>query len=448
MPLGHHLVVLHGLGAPEDAGQRVVVPNRDGIELVVVATGAAQGQPQESPEAGVQLFVDDVHPHLHGVVFRQHLGTQGEESGGRPALQRGLQITRIGQEVSRQLLSHEQIVGLVPVEGLDHVIPIAEGGRMRHVLVQPVGIGVAGHVQPVAAPALSIAGRGQETFDQPGVGARRPVLEEVPDLFDGGGKTGQIEAGPPNQGPPVGGRGWFQSFRFQASQYESVDGRTDPASAPDLRQGGLQRRVECPEAFRLGGRLVRIDSHAPGGAHPDPIREQDDVLIRKPARKGHAQFLVAMGDGANQQTRLGIAGDDGRAAGATLTEAFLLVQDQPAHDRLAGAGVTRVAVPGQERTDLLLEIIAVVRRTGDERLGKQHREQPRRRTPPVSQIHRVLPGREGKSHSILTFRVWEIQPPRPVRTFPTGGGTSLSPIGDFLVACSSMFPCDVGGRKV
>ena len=80
VPLGHDLVVLHRLGAFEDAGQRVVVRRRDRVELVVVAAGAAERQPQEGPADGVDLLVDDVHLHLHRVVFGQHLGPERREA--------------------------------------------------------------------------------------------------------------------------------------------------------------------------------------------------------------------------------------------------------------------------------------------------------------------------------------------------------------------------------
>ena len=59
---------------PRDEGlHRVVVDRRDGIELVVVATGAADGQAQKSPAERIHLLIDDVHLHLLLINLGQHL---------------------------------------------------------------------------------------------------------------------------------------------------------------------------------------------------------------------------------------------------------------------------------------------------------------------------------------------------------------------------------------
>ena len=90
VPLGNDFEILHGFGAFEDTGERIIISGGDGIELMVVAAGAADGEPVERAHGGVELLVDDVHFHFLGVVFGEHLGTEGEEAGGGPALVHGV----------------------------------------------------------------------------------------------------------------------------------------------------------------------------------------------------------------------------------------------------------------------------------------------------------------------------------------------------------------------
>ena len=51
--------------AREDAVQRIIIPGRDGIELVVVATSAGDGQAEKTFGHHVDPIVDDVVLHLH-----------------------------------------------------------------------------------------------------------------------------------------------------------------------------------------------------------------------------------------------------------------------------------------------------------------------------------------------------------------------------------------------
>ena len=58
--------------------------------------------------------------------------------------------------VSCQLLADESVIGLVLVETGNHVVPVVPGMRPYEIKFKSVGIGVAGQVQPVSAPAFSI----------------------------------------------------------------------------------------------------------------------------------------------------------------------------------------------------------------------------------------------------------------------------------------------------
>ena len=147
--LGHilgrqrHLVQL---GAGEDSLQRIVILLRNGIELVIVALRARHREPQKSARGGI-----------HALVL--HLGTERVEA------EAGLVFERVAgfQKVARDLRLHEQVVGHVAVERLNHPVAIAEGVRVGLFLggIELV-VGVARHIQPVAAPSLAVARRGQQ----------------------------------------------------------------------------------------------------------------------------------------------------------------------------------------------------------------------------------------------------------------------------------------------
>ena len=71
--------------------------------------------------------------------------------------------------VSGDLLLDEAVVGLVVVEGLDRVVPIAPGVGM---VVLGVGsaVGVPDDIQPMLPPAFPVTGRFEQFLDELFVG--------------------------------------------------------------------------------------------------------------------------------------------------------------------------------------------------------------------------------------------------------------------------------------
>ncbi len=67
--------------------------------------------------------------------------------------------------VAGDLLLDEAIVGLVVIEGADHVIAIAPGVRPVLIEFEAIGVGVANHVQPLRGPALAIMRRREQAID-------------------------------------------------------------------------------------------------------------------------------------------------------------------------------------------------------------------------------------------------------------------------------------------
>ena len=72
VPLRDGFQAHHRLRALENAGQRVVIRRRDGIELVIVTTRATDGDAQYRATERVHLLIDDVHFHFHFVGLSQH----------------------------------------------------------------------------------------------------------------------------------------------------------------------------------------------------------------------------------------------------------------------------------------------------------------------------------------------------------------------------------------
>ena len=112
MPPGHLGVGVHGPSALEDSGKTVVIRRIDRIEFVVMAPRTSEGHPHEHPAHSVNLLVDDIHPHLWLVHFRQNLGTNRKKS------RRHLTLVAFGigpdiQKVASDLFDDEAIKWLV-----------------------------------------------------------------------------------------------------------------------------------------------------------------------------------------------------------------------------------------------------------------------------------------------------------------------------------------------
>ena len=80
-------------------------------------------------------------------------------------------------------MPHELVVRQVGVEGRDDPVAILPGLRAHLVVLEAVGFGKAGQVEPVLGPPLAIRRAGQQPIDQPLVGIGRLVVFERGQLF-------------------------------------------------------------------------------------------------------------------------------------------------------------------------------------------------------------------------------------------------------------------------
>src|SRR5207244_4477109 len=89
-------------------------------------------------------------------------------------------------------------------------------------------IRVTSDIQPVPAPALSIARRGEELVDHLCQRIRRAITLETSDLRGAGRQADEIKIDAPQQHMLFRHLDGRQSFFFESRQYEIIDGRFDP----------------------------------------------------------------------------------------------------------------------------------------------------------------------------------------------------------------------------
>ena len=116
------------------------------------------------------------------------------------------------------------VVRLVGVEGVDDVVAVAPGVRIRHIARRPGRFAVAGHVEPVAAPALAEARRRQQPIDdllKRPVGTRR--LRKASISSGVGGRPVRSKVDPAEERELVRVADRPEPLVFQLGQEEAID---------------------------------------------------------------------------------------------------------------------------------------------------------------------------------------------------------------------------------
>ena len=261
----------------ENGLQAVVLLMADRLELVLVATGALDGNPQQAIHGDLQV------PFQHGEAVGTHLvgvavALAAAVRGVAQKVRRAKQLDHLGGDVAPghvacqlvpgQLLAHETVVRLVRVERADHVIAVAESQRPVAVGVEvAVGVGVPRRVEPVLAPALTVMRRGQGTLHHALVGAGPLVRQESVDLSGRGGQAGEVKADAPHECGTIRFRPEGEPLPVQRCHDEPVDFR--PHSFRLLQRG--RRRADQGLKRPMNGRSDREhpaqDQETPYHAH-------------------------------------------------------------------------------------------------------------------------------------------------------------------------------------
>ena len=153
----------------ENGLQAVIIELADGIELVVVALRALDGEAVEGVErVGDHVVAVEVARDF-AVDFRLgHFGVTDEiPRAGGDETERLDAVGRVREKlVAGDLFLHETRVGLVAVERANHVIAIRPRVRARLVLVVTVRVAVVNDIKPVTRPAFAVARVGEQAIHQ------------------------------------------------------------------------------------------------------------------------------------------------------------------------------------------------------------------------------------------------------------------------------------------
>ena len=134
--------------AGKHAVERVVVGHWNGVVLVFMAAGAADGQPHEAAGHDVDAVVDDVVR----VIEKPPAQCKKTHRGQRPLVFAQVQF------IGSHLLDNKTVVRQVGVKGVDHIVAVgvrvSEEPRLVSCKVA-LGVGITRQVEPVSAPALT-----------------------------------------------------------------------------------------------------------------------------------------------------------------------------------------------------------------------------------------------------------------------------------------------------
>ena len=140
---------------------------------MIVTAGAAQRQAQP----GRSRRADAVHHVFRLILIGNRPALEVDhvvaiEPGGNLLVERG-----VGQEIPRQLVDRELVIGHVPVVGVDH--PIAPAPHVAQAVdVVAVSVGVTRQIEPLHGHALAVVGRIQKLVDALLVGVGGVVSQE------------------------------------------------------------------------------------------------------------------------------------------------------------------------------------------------------------------------------------------------------------------------------
>ena len=142
-----------------------------------------------------------------------------------------------------------------------------------------------GQVQPVLAPSLAVMGTRQQAIDEPFVGVRPAIAEEVGDVLGRRRQSGEVIGDATDQRNAVGLGGGRPAEFLQGGQDEPVDRVAYPSGFLDPRRLDRLHGLVSPVApLLLAERLGRCDAlrtgsglsrHGGGREDRDEDREGD-----------------------------------------------------------------------------------------------------------------------------------------------------------------------------
>ncbi len=398
--------------ALEHTIETVVIDRGNRLELVIVAPGTAHRQSEQAPRDHVDPVVDRVVVNL--LVWPAADGEKAKR--GQVAVVVGPYAREVGRELRRDKTVERQVF----VERADDPIAIRVGVGILAVdgaaKRGPLTVGIAGHVEPVAAPPLAVPRAFQQAIDRRLKHRRRRVGREGVDLGDRRGQAREVERSPSQQRAAIGTGRHRPALGLERRLNEGVD-----RSANQV--GGLHRRrlrtfdrlerpvVAGPFEQPLERRRGSATRSRVGGPHFDPFDEVGDLALRERVVGRHRLHPLLAADGMDQPALLGLAGHDDRPRGAAALERRRGVELQAAVGIL---GMTVDAPIDEEWTDFLFEEVDLLwrdrgrsrrllrmRKTG--RAAGHERSHDQQDTQIAGDVHRFIPRRGQANHDSITL---------------------------------------------
>ena len=427
---------LPGRGGDREAGEGVVVDGADRVELVIVAAGAGHAEAEHR-------LGEDLHLMGHAVglvAARGHGGVDllAEEPGAGPEgrlVEAALGIeARLLDEVAREELGHETVVGDVGVEGAHDVVAVLPGVQDRVVELVRLRLRVAHEVEPAPRPPFTEVGGGEQAIDDALLRAGCAVREESVDLLGRGREAGQVEGHAAEPGERRRRPGGLDALLLQARVQQRVDG-----VLPVLHLHRRSHRREEAPAETIG--VVERDLRRKVSAGGDPALEGRDVLVRDLAGRRHRQERIVVADGLDEQARVGVARLEERLAVDAGAEGLDGVEAQ-ARLRIVAA-VAADAVLREHRADLGFELardlvsagIVPLGQRGDESEGD---ERGAEHAGPILRSHSRSPSGAGRSNTRRTQSERRIGSQCPAQG---SSSPSAARAADRPAARPSVIPC-------
>ena len=170
-----------------------------------------------------------------------------------PIAASGPPVAAAGELIGGELLHDELVVAQVGIERRDHVVAVGVGKRIAPILGEHIAlrVGVAGHVEPVPAPALAVAGRREQAVDQLRERIGRLVGLERVDLLGGRRNAPEVDRRAADQ-RSLRGAGARGSSPAASSRAITNASTGDCTSARFLTAGGetglMGRNAQCVAA--------------------------------------------------------------------------------------------------------------------------------------------------------------------------------------------------------
>ena len=254
---------------------------------MVVAAGAADGEPEEATREDIDPVVDDV-------------GRDTEEApaGGEEPQRGEIRIPRAHDPISGQLQTHEPFVRHVVVERGDHPVAVHRGMDEKPLLTTidiALGVGVAGDVEPVPPLLFAVARRGEEPVDDFFVGVGGGIGDEGCHLLGLRGQSGEVVRDAADERAAIGlGRSGKPGFGKPGVD-ESIDERRI-----ERRCRRFAQRLEGPvRSLFLAHRRAGRRRLGPGCPGEDPGLDRCDLAFGEPPprfRWRHPHLLIGMAD--------------------------------------------------------------------------------------------------------------------------------------------------------